>query len=79
MGSVRRVVPFTDPGRRDAGRVGGGNASLGEPADRLGAAGNQVPPGCATTADAYGEPLDTHRLRSLPAAHVLLRRRDPAR
>ncbi|MEU5220659.1 hypothetical protein AB0G79_31280 [Streptomyces sp. NPDC020807] len=76
---MRRVAPFTDLGRQDASRVEGGNALLGELIDRLGAAGNQVPPGFATTADAYGELLDAHRLRSLLAAHVLLHRRDPAR
>ncbi|MEV6731078.1 PEP/pyruvate-binding domain-containing protein [Streptomyces sp. NPDC051364] len=30
MGPMRRVVPFTELGRGDVGRVGGKNASLGE-------------------------------------------------
>ncbi|MFF5338471.1 phosphoenolpyruvate synthase [Streptomyces sp. NPDC013181] len=70
MGSVRRVVPFTDLGRQDVSRVGGKNASLGELTNRLGAAGIRVPPGFATTADAYGELLDTHHLRSAVAAQI---------
>ncbi|MFI8437849.1 PEP/pyruvate-binding domain-containing protein [Streptomyces sp. NPDC079020] len=37
--------------------MGGKNASLGEMANRLGAAGIRVPPGFATTAEAYEELL----------------------
>ncbi|MEW1905816.1 phosphoenolpyruvate synthase [Streptomyces sp. NPDC086147] len=65
MGSVRHVVPFTELGRRDVGRVGGKNASLGELTNRLADAGVRVPPGFATTAEAYGELLDTDGLRDL--------------
>ena len=41
-------------GRQDVGRVGGKNASLGEMTAHLASAGVRVPPGFATTADAYG-------------------------
>ncbi|WP_353962532.1 PEP/pyruvate-binding domain-containing protein [Streptomyces sp. NBC_00424] len=58
MGHTRRVVPFTELGRSDIGRVGGKNASLGELTGRLTAAGLRLPPGFATTADAYEELLD---------------------
>ncbi|MFF0428136.1 phosphoenolpyruvate synthase [Streptomyces sp. NPDC004520] len=58
-----RVVPFTVLGRKDVGRVGGKNASSGELTTRLGAAGIRVPPGFATTAEAYGELLAGHGLR----------------
>ncbi|WUQ32671.1 hypothetical protein OG764_33120 [Streptomyces sp. NBC_00239] len=61
---MRRVVPFTELGRGDVGRVGGKNASLGELTRGLTAAGLRVPPGFATTADAYEELLDGHGLRT---------------
>ncbi|MFF4104606.1 phosphoenolpyruvate synthase [Streptomyces sp. NPDC001903] len=64
MGHTRRVVPFTELGRGDVGRVGGKNASLGELTRRLTDAGLQVPPGFATTADAYEELLSGHGLRT---------------
>lgn len=63
MGPTRRVVPFTELGRSDVGRVGGKNASLGEMTNRLGAAGIRVPPGFATTAEAYEELLAGRGLR----------------
>ncbi|WP_415947178.1 phosphoenolpyruvate synthase [Streptomyces sp. KLOTTS4A1] len=59
-----RVVPLTALGRQDVGRVGGKNASLGELTTRLGASGVRVPPGFATTADAYRELLAGHGLRA---------------
>ncbi|MFF8513485.1 PEP/pyruvate-binding domain-containing protein [Streptomyces sp. NPDC015492] len=64
MESVRHVVPFTELGRRDVGRVGGENASLGELTNRLADAGVRVPPGFAT-AEAYGELLETDGLPDL--------------
>ncbi|MFE0579652.1 phosphoenolpyruvate synthase [Streptomyces sp. NPDC058874] len=63
MASTRRVVPFAEIGRQDVGSVGGKNASLGEMTAHLAGAGVRVPPGFATTADAYGELLDGHGLR----------------
>ncbi|MFD6230331.1 phosphoenolpyruvate synthase [Streptomyces sp. NPDC060232] len=64
MGHVRRVIPFTRLSRGDVARVGGKNASLGELTVRLAPAGITVPPGFATTAEAYDELLDRHGLRA---------------
>ncbi|MEC4570188.1 phosphoenolpyruvate synthase [Streptomyces virginiae] len=64
MGHTRRVIPFTRLSRGDLGRVGGKNASLGELTARLAPAGVTVPPGFATTADAYAELLDRGGLRA---------------
>lgn len=64
MGPMPKVVPFTELGRKDVGRVGGKNASLGEMTNHLGAAGVRVPPGFATTAGAYEELLAVRGLRA---------------
>ena len=48
------VVPFSELGMRDVGRVGGKNASLGEMISQLTRLGVRVPDGFATTADAAG-------------------------
>ncbi|MFB6706742.1 phosphoenolpyruvate synthase [Streptomyces sp. NPDC056333] len=64
MATALRVVPFAELGRQDVGRVGGKNASLGEMTAHLASAGVRVPPGFATTADAYRELLDGHGLRA---------------
>ncbi|MCB5163869.1 phosphoenolpyruvate synthase [Streptomyces bambusae] len=64
MASTPRVIPFTLLGRGDVGRVGGKNASLGELTVHLAASGVPVPPGFATTADAYEELLGGHGLRN---------------
>ena len=47
------IRDFADLGRRDGALVGGKNASLGEMVRQLGARGIRVPPGFATSADAY--------------------------
>jgi pyruvate,water dikinase len=47
------TVWFEELGRHDVPRVGGKNASLGEMVVHLGKMGVRVPPGFATTADAY--------------------------
>jgi pyruvate,water dikinase len=47
------VIPFEELGRNDVWRVGGKNASLGEMVRALSSEGIKVPPGFATTADAY--------------------------
>ncbi len=47
------VVWFEAVGRGDVARVGGKNASLGEMVGHLAPQGVRVPPGFATTADAY--------------------------
>ncbi|MEU8619164.1 phosphoenolpyruvate synthase [Streptomyces sp. NPDC048623] len=70
MGTVRHVVPFTELARQDVGRVGGKNASLGELTTRLTAAGLRVPPGFATTAEAYEDLLGVGDLRERVAAQI---------
>ncbi|MDF2231823.1 phosphoenolpyruvate synthase [Albimonas sp. CAU 1670] len=47
------AAPLETFSRRDVGRVGGKNASLGEMLGALGGAGVRVPGGFATTADAF--------------------------
>ncbi|MDP3856135.1 MAG: phosphoenolpyruvate synthase [Stagnimonas sp.] len=49
------VLPFSAMRRTDVGRVGGKNASLGEMIGALASQGVRVPPGFATSADAYRE------------------------
>ncbi len=50
---ARYVVGFEEVGLDDLPRVGGKNASLGEMIRRLSPAGLRVPPGFATTSEAY--------------------------
>jgi pyruvate,water dikinase len=57
------VVWFETVGRGDVGRVGGKNASLGEMVRNLHAKGVRVPPGFATTAEAYWQFVDSNRLK----------------
>jgi pyruvate,water dikinase len=57
------VIWFENLGRDDVARVGGKNASLGEMVGHLGADGVNVPPGFATTADAYWRFVEANRLR----------------
>ena len=52
-GRARSVIWFEDLSRGDVAVVGGKNASLGEMVQKLGASGIRVPPGFATTAEAY--------------------------
>ncbi|WP_327424595.1 phosphoenolpyruvate synthase [Streptomyces sp. NBC_01230] len=70
MATARRVVPFAELGRQDVGCVGGKNASLGEMTAHLASAGVRVPPGFATTADAYRDLLDGHGLRARIAVQI---------
>jgi pyruvate,water dikinase len=56
-------VSLQNVGRSDVGRVGGKNASLGELLRALTSEGIRVPPGFATTADAYWEFVDHNGLR----------------
>ncbi len=54
MSTVQQSIAwFETLGRHDVPRVGGKNASLGEMVQTLAAGGIRVPPGFATTADAY--------------------------
>jgi len=63
--AVELVASFDTLGRGDVARVGGKNASLGEMVVNLGARGVRVPPGFATTADAYWLFLDSNGLREV--------------
>lgn len=57
-------------GLGDVASVGGKNASLGEMLRNLGSQGIKIPPGFATTADAYWRFIDTNRLGPLIASKV---------
>ena len=57
------VLWFEATGREDVPRVGGKNASLGEMVRTLSGKGIAVPPGFATTADAYWQYIDANNLR----------------
>ena len=57
------VLWFEKVGRGDVGKVGGKNASLGEMVANLGSKGVRVPPGFATTADAYWRYLEANGLK----------------
>ena len=62
-----QVVWFKDIGRADVARVGGKNASLGEMVRSLDKKGVKVPPGFATTADAYWRYVEANGLRRVIA------------
>ncbi len=65
MAEAIPVVWFEALGRGDVARVGGKNASLGEMVRNLQTKGIPVPPGFATTADAYWRFVDANGLRDL--------------
>ncbi len=68
MGKAQaHVIRFDDLGRGDVARVGGKNASLGEMVRHLGAKGVSVPPGFATSADAYWQFVEANGLRAVIA------------
>ena len=56
------VIWFDDLRRTDVALVGGKNASLGEMVGSLGAEGVRVPPGFATSADAYWQFVEANGL-----------------
>lgn len=56
------IIPLQHLGMSDLAQVGGKNASLGEMISHLASAGVDVPPGFATTAEAYFEFLATNQL-----------------
>ncbi|KVW72302.1 phosphoenolpyruvate synthase [Burkholderia ubonensis] len=60
---IAHIAWFDDVRRGDVPRVGGKNASLGEMTSHLSAQGVNVPPGFATTADAYWRFIDANGLR----------------
>jgi phosphoenolpyruvate synthase/pyruvate phosphate dikinase len=68
------VVRLRDLTSADAARVGGKNASLGELIQALRPAGVNVPPGFATTAQAYWDLLAANHLREPIEATVFQRR-----
>lgn len=57
------IAWFETLGRHDVPRVGGKNASLGEMVQTLAAGGIRVPPGFATTSDAYWSYVAANALR----------------
>ncbi|TIQ27738.1 phosphoenolpyruvate synthase [Mesorhizobium sp.] len=59
----RLTVWFEEIGRGDVGRVGGKNASLGEMVQALAPRGIRVPPGFATTAEAYWDFMQANQLK----------------
>jgi len=59
------VVWFDDLKRSDVAKVGGKNSSLGEMIQELGLQGVDVPPGFATTSDAYWHFVDENQIREL--------------
>ncbi len=60
---TREVLWFEETNRTDVARVGGKNSSLGEMVRQLSAKGVRVPPGFATTADAYWHYVAANGLR----------------
>ena len=64
------ILWFEEVGRADVARVGGKNASLGEMVSTLSSDGIDVPPGFATTADAYRRYLIHNNLVGAIAAHA---------
>jgi pyruvate,water dikinase len=60
--STPHVLWFEKLGRGDVAKVGGKNASLGEMVANLSSKGVRVPPGFATTADAYWRYLEANGL-----------------
>lgn len=63
-----RVIWFDDLSRGDVALVGGKNSSLGEMVRQLGSKGIQVPPGFATTAEAFRDYLTANGLDDMIAA-----------
>ncbi|MGB0498111.1 MAG: phosphoenolpyruvate synthase [Rubricella sp.] len=65
--STANTMWFEDLRRADVGLVGGKNSSLGEMVRELGAKGIAVPPGFATTSDAYRAYLEHNDLNAFIA------------
>ncbi|MGF6978332.1 pyruvate,water dikinase [Paraburkholderia sp. JPY465] len=68
--AVAQVIWFEDLRREDVASVGGKNASLGELLSQLDGHGVRVPPGFATTAQAYWRFIDANRLREQISARL---------
>ncbi len=67
MAAAQHVMWFEALGKNDVPRVGGKNASLGEMVANLAAKGVAVPPGFATTADAYWRFVEANGLKPVIA------------
>lgn len=63
-GDASSVIWFEEVRRQDVPRVGGKNASLGEMVANLEPKGVKVPPGFATTAEAYWQFIEENALRA---------------
>ena len=71
MSAVQQSIAwFETLGRHDVPRVGGKNASLGEMVQTLAAKGIRVPPGFATTADAYWNYVTANSLKDRMTAFI---------
>ena len=66
----KNLIWFEELSRGDVGVVGGKNASLGEMVQSLSAKGIRVPPGFATTADAFRAFLTTNALDEVIAERL---------
>jgi len=64
-GQSKDVIFFENLERGDVALVGGKNSSLGEMVQRLGAMGIDVPPGFATSADAFRAYIDFNGLNEI--------------
>ena len=67
---TRNVIFFEDLRRADVALVGGKNSSLGEMVQELGAKGIKVPPGFATSADAFRAFITSNNLNQRIAETV---------
>ncbi|MEJ2018529.1 MAG: phosphoenolpyruvate synthase [Maritimibacter sp.] len=65
--SYRHLIWFEDLRREDVALVGGKNSSLGEMVSQLADLGIKVPPGYATTSDAYRAFIEANDLHSIVA------------
>lgn len=71
MSAVQQSIAwFETLGRHDVPHVGGKNASLGEMVQTLAAKGIRVPPGFATTADAYWRYVTANSLKDRMTAFI---------
>jgi pyruvate, water dikinase len=61
--NAQEIIWFENLGRADVASVGGKNASLGEMVSRLGNRGVSVPPGFATTSQAFWRFIEANELK----------------
>ena len=77
-GKPKNILWFEQVNRGDVGRVGGKNASLGEMIQALAPRGIAVPPGFATTADAYWRYIGENDLKDHIAQLIAVHERGGA-